>query len=207
MKTLDDIRVRRAIAFALNREAFLDTMSKQFVGSVYSPVPAQFLPGGLTKADAERLHLAYDQDLVKARRLMIDAGYPDGFTLDLVTSEKRLYRTYYEVMQRQLSPIGIDCRITVETHSNMHKHIRQRQLCWVGAPPVRNSNLWVSTANLHRHTRQRQPSWAWTPPDLNPCSQNIRAAHRRTRNDFDEYLDLLGAWTLQGLSFSRQVDI
>ena len=125
MKPLDDIRVRRAIAFALNREAFLDTMSKQFVGSVYSPVPAQFLPGGLTKADAERLHLAYDQDLVKARRLMIDAGYPDGFTLDLVTSEKRLYRTYYEVMQRQLSPIGIDCRITVETHSNMHKHIRR----------------------------------------------------------------------------------
>ncbi|WP_372680358.1 ABC transporter substrate-binding protein [Desulfosarcina sp.] len=125
MKPLDDIRVRRAIAWALNREAFLDTMSKQFVGSVYSPVPAQFLPGGLMKADAEQLQLAYDQDLAKARRLMVDAGYPDGFTLDLVTSEKRLYRTYYEVMQRQLLPIGIDCRIAVETHSNMHKRIRR----------------------------------------------------------------------------------
>ena len=125
MKPLDDVRVRRAIAFALNREAFLDTASKQFVGSVYSPVPAQFLPGGLTKADAELLHLSYDQDLVKARRLMIDAGYPDGFSLDLVTSEKRLYRTYYDVMQRQLSQIGIDCRVTVITHSSMHKRIRQ----------------------------------------------------------------------------------
>ncbi len=125
MKPLDDVRVRRAIAFALNREAFLDTASKQFVGAVYSPVPAQFLPGGLTKADAELLHLSYDQDLVKARRLMIDAGYPDGFSLDLVTSEKRLYRTYYDVMQRQLSQIGIDCRVTVMTHSNMHKRIRQ----------------------------------------------------------------------------------
>jgi len=125
MKPLDDIRVRRAIAFALDRETFLNTMSKQFVGSVYSPVPAQFLPGGLTQADAERLQLAYDQDLVKARQLLIDAGYPDGFSLDLVTSEKRLYRTYYEVMQRQLSRIGIDCRITVETHSRMHKRIRR----------------------------------------------------------------------------------
>jgi peptide/nickel transport system substrate-binding protein len=125
MKPLDDIRVRRAIGLALNREAFLDTMSKQFVGIVYSPVPAQFLPGGLTKADAELLDLAYDQDLAKARALMVDAGYSGGFTLDLVTSEKRLYRTYYAEMQRQLAQIGIDCRITVETHSNMHKLIRQ----------------------------------------------------------------------------------
>jgi peptide/nickel transport system substrate-binding protein len=125
MKPLDDIRVRRAIAFALNREAFLDTMSKQFVGSVYSPVPAQFLPGGLTKADAELLNLDYDQDIAKSRQLLVDAGYPDGFSLDLVTSEKRLYRTYYEEMRRQLSQIGIDCRITVMTHSNMHKQIRR----------------------------------------------------------------------------------
>ena len=125
MKPLDDIRVRRAIAFALKRESFMDTMSKQFVGSVYSPVPDQFLPGGLTKADAELLHLTYDQDLVKARRLMADAGYPDGFVLDLVTSEKRLYRTYYAEMKRQLSQISIDCRIAVDTHSNMHKRIRR----------------------------------------------------------------------------------
>ena len=125
MKPLDDIRVRRAIAFALNREAFLGTTSKPFVGSVYSPVPARFLPGGLTRADAERLNLAYGQDLAKARQLMAEAGYPDGFALDLVTSEKRLYRTYYEEMRRQLLPIGIDCRITVETHSNMHASIRR----------------------------------------------------------------------------------
>ena len=125
MKPLGDIRVRRAIAFALNREAFLDTMSKQFVGSVYSPVPARFLPGGLTKSEAELLNIAYTQDLAKAKQLMVDAGYPEGFTLDLVTSEKRLYRTYYEEMRRQLSPIGIDCRITVEIHSNMHKLIRR----------------------------------------------------------------------------------
>jgi len=125
MKPLDDIRVRRAIALALNREAFLDTMSKQFVGRVFSPVPARFLPGGLTKAEAEILNLAYTQDLSRARDMMADAGYPDGFALDLVTSEKRLYRTYYREMSKQLSRIGIDCRIAVETHSNMHKLIRR----------------------------------------------------------------------------------
>jgi peptide/nickel transport system substrate-binding protein len=125
MKPLDDIRVRRAIALALDREAFLNTTSKPFVGGVYSPVPAAFLPGGLTQAKAERLNLVFPQDLAKARQLMVEAGYPDGFTLDLVTSEKRLYRTYYEELGRQLLPLGINCRLAIETHSNMHQRIRQ----------------------------------------------------------------------------------
>ena len=125
MEPLDDIRIRRAIALTLDRQAFLETTSKQLVGGVYSPVPARFLPGGLTKAEAEQLNLADAKDLVKARQLMADAGYPDGFSLNLVSSEKRLYRTYYEEMRKQLLQIGIDCRISVVTHANMHKQIRQ----------------------------------------------------------------------------------
>jgi peptide/nickel transport system substrate-binding protein len=124
MKPLDDIRVRRAIAFALNREGFLKTTGRQFVGAVYSPVPVQFLPGGLTKADVEQLHLSYDQDIGKAKHLLAEAGYAHGFTLDLVSSEKRLYRTYYEELRRQLLKIGIACRIKVVTHSQMHHIIR-----------------------------------------------------------------------------------
>ncbi len=124
-KPLDDIRVRRAIAFALDRNAFLNTASKQIVGPVDSPVPALFLPGGLSHAEAAALNLTYTNDLAKAKQLMVDAGYPDGFALELVTSEKRLYRTCYQEMRRQLLRIGIDCRITVETHSNMHKQIRR----------------------------------------------------------------------------------
>jgi peptide/nickel transport system substrate-binding protein len=124
-KPLDDIRVRRAIACALNRQAFLDTASDQLVGDVYSPVPAPFLPGGISKAEVEKLHLAYPHDLRQARLLMRAAGYASGFTLDLVTSEKRLYRTYYEEMRRQLARINIRCRILVTSHSKMHKQIRR----------------------------------------------------------------------------------
>jgi peptide/nickel transport system substrate-binding protein len=128
MKPLDDIRVRRAIAFALDRQAFLDTMSAQFVGSVYSPVPAQFLPGGISKAEAECLDLAYAHDLEKSRQLMQTAGYAKGFTVDLVSSEKRLYRTYYEELRKQLAMINIDCRICVVTHSEMHQRIRNKSM-------------------------------------------------------------------------------
>ena len=124
-RPLDDIRVRRAIVLALERKAFMETMSSVLIGAVYSPVPASFLQGGLTKEEAVRNHLVPTQDLAKARQLLAAAGYPDGFSLDLVTSEKRLYRAYYEEMRRQLLRIGIDCRLSVKTHSEMHRIIRR----------------------------------------------------------------------------------
>ncbi len=125
---LDDIRVRRAIAYALDRREFLETGSERIAGAVFSPVPAQFLPGGLTAGEIESIGLAYDTDPVKARKLLVEAGYPNGFTLDLVSSEKRIYRTCYEMMRKQLARIGIDCNIQVVSHSEMHKRIRKEPL-------------------------------------------------------------------------------
>lgn len=124
MTPLNDIRVRRAMAYAMSREAFLDTTSKPFVGVAFSHVPQKFLPGGLTREQAKQFGLDYGTDLKKAKGLLAEAGFPDGFCLDLVTSEKRIYRSYYGVMHDLLARIGIDCRIKVETHSNMHKTIR-----------------------------------------------------------------------------------
>ncbi len=128
MKPLDDIRVRRAIAYALDRREFLETASRRIVGAVFSPVPAQFLPGGLNAEEMRTVGLAYRTDLQKAKQLLVEAGYPNGFTLDLVTSEKRIYRTYYAVMREQLARIGIVCNVQVVSHSDMHKRIRKDPL-------------------------------------------------------------------------------
>lgn len=128
MKPLNDIKVRRAIAYAVNRQEFLETASHRIVGAVYSPVPGQFLPGGLTFEEINAVGLAYAVDLEKARRLLAEAGYPDGFTLDLVSSEKRLYRAYYETMRDQLARVGIVCNIKVVSHSAMHKQIRKEPM-------------------------------------------------------------------------------
>lgn len=125
MKPLDDIRVRRAIAYALDREAFLNTSSKRLVGGVYSPVPDPFLPGSIKKEEIKRLNLEYATNLQKARALMLEAGYPDGFAMDVVVSEKRIYQTCYDVLASQLDRIGIKCRINLGSHSRMHKLIRQ----------------------------------------------------------------------------------
>ena len=125
MAPLDDVRVRRAVAYALDREEFKNTTSIHLVRDAYSPVPADFMPGGLTKAEIETLGLAYTKDLDRARLLMAQAGYPNGFSLDIISSEKRIYRRVYEVLKEQLSKINIDCHIRVESHATMHRLIRK----------------------------------------------------------------------------------
>ncbi|HKK91541.1 MAG TPA: ABC transporter substrate-binding protein [Desulfobacteraceae bacterium] len=126
MKPLDDIRVRRAIAWALSRKTFLDTSHPRLVQAVYSPVPAPLMPGGVTKKEAQAAtDLTYTRNLEKALALLREAGYPDGFNLDLVSSEKRLYLSCYRSMRDQLVRIGIQCRIKVKNHAAMHREIRQ----------------------------------------------------------------------------------
>ncbi len=125
MKPLDDIRVRQAIAFSLSRRTFLYKINPKISGKIYSPVPDQFLPGGLSREDVRILNLEYFQDLDKAGQLLNEAGYPDGVTLDVVSSEKWIYQTYYKALKEQLAKIKIKLNIHIETHSNMHKQIRQ----------------------------------------------------------------------------------
>lgn len=124
MAPMDDVRVRRAIAYALSRRAFAAITSSRISGPVFSQVPSQFLPGGIDEPQARQLEIAYAQDLPQARRLMAEAGFRDGFDLDLVSSEKRIYRRAYDILKEQLAAIGIRCRISVVPHATMHKIIR-----------------------------------------------------------------------------------
>ncbi|MBN2123777.1 MAG: polyamine ABC transporter substrate-binding protein [Deltaproteobacteria bacterium] len=124
-KPLDDIRVRRAIAHALNREEFLKVFGHRVCGNVYSPVPAAFLPGGLTEQEVRRLGLDYPADPAKAGELLAEAGYPAGFSLEVVASERREYLDNYQSLKRQLEKVGIRVLIKVVDHSTMHKLIRR----------------------------------------------------------------------------------
>jgi peptide/nickel transport system substrate-binding protein len=121
---LDDVRVRKAIAYALDRDEFLALFGPPVAANVYSQVPAQFLAGGLTEKEVVDLGLDYAKDLDKAKALLAEAGYADGFSLELVSSERESYLKPYTSMQAQLAPLGIDIKINTVDHSSMHKLIR-----------------------------------------------------------------------------------
>jgi peptide/nickel transport system substrate-binding protein len=122
---LDNPLVRKAIAYALERDEFLALFGEPVAANVYSPVPAQFLAGGLTQKEVAELDLEYKVDREKAKELLAEAGFADGFELEMVSSERESYLKNYESMQAQLAEIGIDIKINVVDHSSMHSLIRE----------------------------------------------------------------------------------
>jgi peptide/nickel transport system substrate-binding protein len=122
---LDNPEVRQALAYALDRDEFLALFGEPVAENVYSQVPAKFLAGGLTQEEAAALDLAYDVDRDLAMQMLADAGYADGFSLEVITSEMTGYRRIYENMQAQLAEVGVDLAVNVVDHSTMHAQIRQ----------------------------------------------------------------------------------
>jgi peptide/nickel transport system substrate-binding protein len=121
----DDVRVRQAIAYAINREEHVALFGPPVAEPIYSVVPAQLMPGGLTQEEAAAANVLYEQNLDMARQLLADAGYADGFEIDLVTSEMSDYRANYEVLQAELAEIGITVNLNVVDHATMHEQIRE----------------------------------------------------------------------------------
>jgi peptide/nickel transport system substrate-binding protein len=124
-KPLDDVRVRKAIAYALDREEFRSLFAEGVVANVYSPVPEQFLPGGLSRSEAEALGLDYPKDTAKAKALLAEAGLGDGFSLQVISSERGHYIRNYESLRDQLAKVGIEVEIRPVKHREMHKAIRK----------------------------------------------------------------------------------
>ena len=76
-----DPRVRQAFAYAVNQEAIADRLMKGFA----TPA-AQFSPQGYAGHVAD-LEPRYDLD--KAKQLMADAGYADGFEISMMAPNNR----------------------------------------------------------------------------------------------------------------------
>jgi len=122
---LDNPLVRKAIAYSLNRDDFLALFGPPVADNVYSAVPEMFLAGGLTQKEVQDLDLEYAQDLDKSKALLAEAGFPDGFSLEVVSSERESYLKPYTSLQAALTEIGIDLKINTVDHSSMHTLIRE----------------------------------------------------------------------------------
>lgn len=106
-KPFDDIRVRQAIAMAINKtdvvEGILDGQGVPAVGPLAPTVFGNY-------QDLEPL----PYDVEKAKELLAEAGYPDGFSTTLFVNDGNAERAdIAELVQAQLAQIGIDVSIEI----------------------------------------------------------------------------------------------
>lgn len=134
---LQDARVREAIIRSISRENHVAAAGEPVSIPVYSIASHDAVPGGLTREEAEKAGVLFGQDFDRARELLAEAGYPDGFEMSLVSSELPIYRKHYEILAEELRQVGVNVELEVVQHAAMHELIRQDRNAVVFYPVFR----------------------------------------------------------------------
>ncbi len=109
-----DVRVRQAVAYAVDRQRIVDTVyqGEAIVGNdhVVHPVVPSF-------DDSQEQR---PRDVEMARQLLSDAGYPDGFETTLQVSDLGEVPQIAAIVEQSLSEIGITAPVSVTPNSDFY---------------------------------------------------------------------------------------
>ncbi|EPX80532.1 extracellular solute-binding protein, family 5 [Salipiger mucosus DSM 16094] len=115
---LDDIKVRQAVAHAINVDEIVT-----FVGPDVGPRGCSVVPTGYLGENCDVGTYEYDPEL--ARSLLEEAGHPDGVSFTAIVSSNASQLPIMEVIQAQLSQVGITMEMNIVDHPTYHEQIRQ----------------------------------------------------------------------------------
>jgi peptide/nickel transport system substrate-binding protein len=139
-KPFDDIRVRRAFMHAIDRKAIKETM----------------YPGGLARLAISCVPPGYfghipmtfpEYDPEKAKKLLAEAGHPNGFTIkNYFISKSFFYPKVLTLAQEQLKKVGINVELQVVEHATYHENIRKNLNPFVlyGGTRITDADPWLS---------------------------------------------------------------
>lgn len=139
-----DLRVRQAVNHAINRQELVDALLKGKSKVVWTPCfPSQF---GCDEDAAQ----TYEYDPEKAKALLAEAGYPDGFTTELYAYRNR---EYAEAIMSYLNAVGIKTDFKFLQYSalrelNMKGEVPLAFLTW-GSFSINDASAMVSQFFKH----------------------------------------------------------
>jgi len=180
-----DVRVRQAVKYAIDYDAIID---KVMAGLAINN--QQFLPVGYFGYVENN---PYYQDIEKAKELMAEAGYADGFDVELVTNTTDRRRTEAVVVQENLAKIGIRAEINIMQASQMYAKFREQGLQMIIAGW--GVDYPDADALAHPFANHRVKQLAWR------CASDLAEAAGKEINEdrrFQMYQDLTNYWHIYG---------
>jgi ABC-type transport system substrate-binding protein len=159
-----DIKVRQALNFALDREA----LNEVIYGGESEPMWG-FWPSGHAFHN-EELDGYYERDVAKAKRLLKEAGYEDGFTMP-VANIAGITQTANELIKEQWAEIGVEVEI-VPTNDIVKDFFTDNKMKMFFFP-LQRSGLDKVTRNLVLGSIGNVCNW--DDPRLNKLVTELRA--------------------------------
>jgi peptide/nickel transport system substrate-binding protein len=146
---LQDLRVRRAISMAIDRKAIVTRLMDGL-----ATVANQFMPDGMFGGLPQAPELKYDPE--GAKKLLAEAGYPDGFELTISSPNDRYINDgqISQAVAQYLSRIGIKANVDAMTASIYFSKRAKREFSFsMGGWPSENGEasglfqLWVTSTD------------------------------------------------------------
>ncbi|QEW20882.1 ABC-transporter substrate-binding protein [Marinibacterium anthonyi] len=174
---LQDIRVRQAINYAINKDAITKAVFRGYVGPGTTQVLNPQTPG----FDDTMTPWPYDPE--KARALLAEAGYGDGLKLTLKTSAEGSSLSVSPITQivaAQLKEVGIDLEVVLLPYSAYLALRTQPEeapdLTYAGYVSQSNSAIEL----FGQYSQQGPYAWGEYPPAF---GEGIEAARSATDED------------------------
>ena len=103
-KPFDDVRVRQALNYAVDKEAFRKVVWSGYADVMDSPEPPQltFYQKGAP----------WPHDVAKAKALLTEAGYPNGFETEIWGAVNTVATRGMQFIQQQFAQIGVKLTVT-----------------------------------------------------------------------------------------------
>ncbi len=107
-----DVRVRRAMSLAIHRQGIIEAVYEG-VGALNPPVPAALKEWSVPMNQLGEGGRWYKYDLAQAKKLMAEAGHPNGFpaTMDFTTYGSTVMVDISQLVLKHLKDIGIDVKV------------------------------------------------------------------------------------------------
>jgi oligopeptide transport system substrate-binding protein len=145
VKPYDDKRVRQAFNYAVNREAIVQTITR-----MSSITATGALPPGMAGHDPDVAGYPYDP--AKAKRLLAEAGYPDGTGFPTVqlwsVSKAESTKAELAAYQRYLTDLGLKVEVHLAPDWPVYRDMLERgalpmfRLSWYADIPDPHNFLW-----------------------------------------------------------------
>jgi len=160
-----DIRVRRALHMAINLQEIADTYyggDAELLSWPVGPIPEMVTAGLFVPLDKlpQPVRELFEYNPDKAKSLLTEAGYPDGFKTEIITITQNV--DLLSIVKDYWSKVGVDLDIQVKEYgaytSILGQYTYEQMITWgaYSTQPLRfNETRWPSVQNYGRVQDER----------------------------------------------------